>query len=118
MNVKNEPKPVLIEDIRVEVTETQLRERLEDDTVERYVEALEGGDRFPAVDLVPDGDGKELSSNVVDGGPLGGVLDVGLAVDEADAADHVAEAGRAVQPAPAALGTQAEPEDHSQRRPT
>ncbi|MCC2654271.1 MAG: hypothetical protein K0Q60_4437 [Microvirga sp.] len=60
----------------------------------------------------------ELSSNVVDGGPLGGVLDVGLAVDEADAADHVAEAGRAVQPAPAALGTQAEPEDHSQRRPT
>ena len=50
--------------------------------------------------------------------PLGSVLDVGLAVDEADAADHVAEAGRAVQPAPAALGTQAEPEDQGQRRPT
>jgi hypothetical protein len=59
----------------------------------------------------------ELSSNVGDGGASGGVLDAGLAVNEADAADHIREPGRAVQPAPAALRAVAEPEDHGQRRP-
>jgi hypothetical protein len=46
----------------------------------------------------------------------GGVLDIGFTVDEADAADHLAEPSRAVEPSPAALGAQAEPEDHGQRR--
>jgi hypothetical protein len=50
-------------------------------------------------------------------GASGGVLDVGFAVDKADAADHLAEPGRAVEASPAALGAQAEPEDHGQRRP-
>ena len=54
----------------------------------------------------------ELSSNVVDGGASGGVLDVGFAVDEAHAADHVAEAGGTVEAAPATLSALAEPEDH------
>jgi hypothetical protein len=57
--VKDDVKPVLIEDIKIdsEAKETQLRERLCDDTVARYVEALERGDTFPAVELVPVGDG-------------------------------------------------------------
>ena len=55
---------------------------------------------------------RELSSNVVDGGASGGVLDVGFAVDEARAADHVAEAGGTVEAAPATLSALAEPEDH------
>ena len=59
---------------------------------------------------------EELWSNVVDGGASGGVLDVGLAVEEAHAPDHLAEPGRAVQPAPATLCAQAQPEDHGQRR--
>jgi hypothetical protein len=54
------PEPILIENIRVrgeDAESTQLREELSDSTVERYVEALEQGDRFPAVYLVPAGDG-------------------------------------------------------------
>jgi hypothetical protein len=57
----------------------------------------------------------ELSSNVVDGEASGGVLKLGLAIDKADATDHLAEAGWAVQPAPAALRALAQAEDHSQR---
>jgi hypothetical protein len=59
----------------------------------------------------------ELSSNVVAGGASGGVLNARLAVNEADAPDHLAEPGRAVQSPPAALCAQTEPEDHGQRRP-
>jgi hypothetical protein len=61
---------------------------------------------------------RKLSSNVVDGGASGGVLEVGLAVDETDAADHLAEAGRTVQPAPATLRALAQAEHHGERRPT
>ena len=57
----------------------------------------------------------ELSSNVVAGGASGGVLNARLAVNEADAPDHLAEPGRAVQSPPAALCAQTEPEDHGQR---
>jgi hypothetical protein len=59
----------------------------------------------------------ELSSNVVDGEASGGVLEVGLAVDEADATDEFAESGRTVQPAPATLRTLAQAKHHGERRP-
>jgi hypothetical protein len=59
----------------------------------------------------------ELSSNVVDGGASGGVLEVGLAVDEADATHDLAESGRTVQPAPATLRALTQAEHHGERRP-
>ena len=52
--------------------------------------------RVRAVFLDGDGlrmGGSELSSNVVDGEASGGVLKLGLAIDKADATDHLAEAG-------------------------
>ncbi len=52
-------EPVLIEKIRLdgEAERTQLREQADEETVARYAEALERGDRFPLVELVPAGDG-------------------------------------------------------------
>jgi hypothetical protein len=62
--------------------------------------------------------GRELSSNVVDGGASGGVLNLGFAIDEPDAANDLGEPGWAVHAPPAPLGALAEPEDHGQRRPS
>lgn len=50
---------ILIEDILLgdRGLETQLRERTSDEAIERYAEAIERGDRLPAIELVPTGDG-------------------------------------------------------------
>jgi ParB-like nuclease domain len=50
---------ILIEHIRIgeDGKATQLRERTNEEIIERYAEDLENGDQFPAIDLVPVGDG-------------------------------------------------------------
>jgi hypothetical protein len=50
---------VLIEDIHLSDAgaETQLREQTNEEVVQRYAEDMKNGDQFPAVELVPVGDG-------------------------------------------------------------
>jgi uncharacterized protein YerC len=50
---------ILIEHIRIgeDGKATQLREQTNEEIIERYAEDLEDGDQFPAIDLVPVGDG-------------------------------------------------------------
>lgn len=53
---------VFIDTIRMtgEAEQTQMRETLDQDTIERYAEAMERGERFPLVDLVEAGGGTFL----------------------------------------------------------